>query len=69
MFAQPKSIAQCAHVVPTFGMPLKPGGDRIRVVYTIKKSTAERIKKLAEESHRPMGQLLDKVFEKYELKE
>jgi hypothetical protein len=50
-------------------MSLKPGGDRIRVVYTIKKSTAERIRKLAEKSHRPMGQLLDKVFEEYELKD
>jgi len=49
-------------------MSLKPGGDRIRVVYTIKKTTAAKIKKLAEESHRPMGQLLDKVFEEYELK-
>jgi len=48
-------------------MPLKPGGDRTRVVYTIKKTTEQKIRQLAEQTYRPMGQMLDKIVEEYVL--
>jgi len=50
-------------------MALKLGGDRTRVVYTISKETERKVRELAKQTHRPMGQMLDKIVAEYELKE
>jgi len=49
-------------------MPLKSGGERIKITYIVNKGTDQKIRDLAKQTFRPVGQMLDKIVAEYELK-
>jgi len=46
-------------------MALKKDGERTRVTFTVKKTTQEKIARLALETNRAAGRMLDVIVEKY----
>ena len=60
-------ISHCiAYVYVTYYvMPLKPGGDRDKLIVTLKKTNIKRLKEYAKAEYRPVSQTLDMIIELY----